>query len=118
MVLIANLNENAGDPNASPVDKNLKKPNIYVKKLYVPKYLLVLQFCAGGVAKKKWRALRENYHKEQSKKRSTTGQAAGDNGKSRWAHYDDLSFLQDQFVSRVTLGSMGPGLNSSEDRGK
>lgn len=69
----------------------------------------------GDDAKKKWKALRENYRKEHAKKRTTTGQAAGDNWKSKWRYFDDLSFLHNQFTPRVTSGSMGHGQIPQED---
>nr|CAD7578831.1 unnamed protein product [Timema californicum] len=41
------------------------------------------------------------------KRGQSTGQAAGDKWKSKWTHFEDLSFLQDQFTPHVMTGSMG-----------
>ncbi|XP_039279736.1 uncharacterized protein LOC111059121 [Nilaparvata lugens] len=58
-----------------------------------------------GFAKKKWRGLRENYRKELHKQRSATN-----NWKSSWAPFDDLFFLQDQFISQKTSENAAYGL--------
>ncbi|KAG8315166.1 hypothetical protein J6590_076338 [Homalodisca vitripennis] len=58
---------------------------------------------------------RPNYRKEKNKLKTTTGQAATDNTNVKWALFQSLDFLRDQFKPRPMISSMRPAAAQEEE---